>query len=52
VEILVRRESPVRGPKLTQRIVDFARLDAGVLGIAPDDTFCCLGATIRKAGSE
>ena len=52
VEILVRRESPIRDPKLTQRIVDFARLDAGVLGIAPDEIFCCLGTTIRKAGSE
>ncbi len=52
VEILVRRESPIRDPKLTQRIVDFARLDAGVLGIAPDEVFCCLGTTIRKAGSE
>jgi hypothetical protein len=28
VEILVRRESPVRDSKLTRRIVDFARLDA------------------------
>lgn len=52
VEILVRHESPVRDPKLTQRIVDFARLDAGVQGIAPDDVFCCLGSTIRQAGSK
>ncbi len=52
VEILVRRESPIRDPKLTQRIVDFARLDADVLGIAPDEVFCCLGTTIGKAGSE
>jgi len=52
VEILVRRELPIRDPKLTQRIVDFAGLDADVLGIAPDDVFCCLGTTIRKAGSE
>jgi len=50
VEILVRRESPIRDPKLTQRIVDFASLD--VLGIAADEVFCCLGTTIRKAGSE
>jgi len=52
VEILVRRELPVRDPKLTQRIVEFARLDAGASGVAPDDVFCCLGTTIRKAGSE
>ena len=52
VEILVRRESPIRDPKLTQRIVDFACLDVGVPGNAPDEVFCCLGTTIRKAGSE
>ena len=52
VEILVRRESPIRDPKLTQRIVDFEHLDSGVPGIAPDEVFCCLGTTIRIAGSE
>jgi len=52
VEILVRRELPVRDPKLTQRIVEFARLGDGAPGVAPDDVFCCLGTTIRKAGSE
>ena len=52
VEILVRRELPIRDPKLTQRIVEFARLDAGAPGVAADDVFCCLGTTIRKAGSE
>ena len=52
VEILVRRESPIRNPKFAQRIVDFEHIDTGVPGIAPDEVFCCLGTTIRKAGSE
>jgi len=52
VEILVRRASPVHDPKLTQRIVDFEHLDAGATKIAADDVFCCLGTTIRKAGSR
>jgi uncharacterized protein YbjT (DUF2867 family) len=52
VEILVRSELPIRDPKLTQRIVEFARLGDGAPGVAPDDVFCCLGTTIRKAGSE
>ena len=52
VEILVRRESPFRDPKLTQRVVDFERLEAALTGIAADDVFCCLGTTIRKAGSQ
>lgn len=52
VEILVRRELPVRDSKLTQRVVDFERLNAGVTGIAAHDVFCCLGTTIGKAGSQ
>jgi len=52
VESWGRRELPIHDPKLTQHIVDFARLDAGVPEIAPDEVFCCLGTTIRKAGSE
>ena len=52
VESWGRRELPIRDPKLTQRIVDFACLDVGVPGNAPDEVFCCLGTTIRKAGSE
>jgi len=52
VEILVRREMPIRDSKLTQHIVEFARLSDGAPGVAPDDVFCCLGTTIRKAGSE
>jgi len=49
VEVLVRRELPIRDPKLIQRIVDFEHLDAG---LAADDVFCCLGTTIAKAGSQ
>ena len=52
VEILVRRELPIRDPKLTQHIVEFARLSDGAPGVASNDVFCCLGTTIRKAGSE
>ncbi len=52
VESWGRRELPIDDPKLTQRIVDFACLDAGIRGSVPDEVFCCLGTTIRKAGSE
>jgi len=51
VEVLVRRELPVRNSKLVQRVVDFEHLEA-VSGISADDVFCCLGTTIRKAGSQ
>ena len=51
VEILVRRELPIRNPKLIQHIVDFERLYT-VPGIAAQDVFCCLGTTNGKAGSQ
>jgi uncharacterized protein YbjT (DUF2867 family) len=44
-----RRELAVSHPKLTQAIADFAKLD--VLPAA-DVAFCCLGTTIKKAGSQ
>lgn len=52
VTALVRRELPQRHPKLVQRVADFDRL--AELGDFPrvDDVFCCLGSTIRRAGSQ
>jgi uncharacterized protein YbjT (DUF2867 family) len=43
-----RRPLPVIHPKLDAQIVDFAALPA----IATTDAFCCLGTTIRAAGSQ
>lgn len=48
---LGRRALPLQHPKLTQRTVDFARLDSEALP-SSDDAFCCLGTTIKKAGSQ
>jgi uncharacterized protein YbjT (DUF2867 family) len=48
---LGRRPLPQQHPKLTQRTVDFARLESEALP-ASDDAFCCLGTTIKKAGSQ
>lgn len=48
---LGRRPLPKQHAKLTQRTVDFARLDGESLPTA-DDAFCCLGTTIKKAGSQ
>lgn len=52
VTIVVRKELPLRHRKLEQRVVDFDRL--AELGDFPrvHDVFCCLGTTIRKAGSR
>lgn len=50
VVALGRRTLDVRHPKLEQRLADFDHL--GALGFPEsDDAFCCLGTTIKKAGS-
>lgn len=50
VEVWVRRSLPQRDPKLGQKIVDFSNLPSQQ--VHADHVFCCLGTTIRKAGSE
>lgn len=53
VVALVRRELPVTHAKLEQRVTDFDRLGAaGVSFPASDDVFCCLGTTMKRAGSQ
>ncbi|ADO72428.1 oxidoreductase [Stigmatella aurantiaca] len=48
---LGRRPLPKQHPRLTQRTVDFGRLDEEPLAPA-EDAFCCLGTTLQKAGSQ
>ena len=38
-------------PKLVQVVADFAALDRVEAGLRCDDVFCCLGSTIKQAGS-
>ena len=52
VVALARRELPARHAKLEQRVVDFGRLDAFSDIPRVDDVFCCLGTTIKAAGSQ
>ena len=49
---LVRKEIPFNSPKLIQIIVDFNNLPLIADDLKADDVFCCLGTTIRKAGSQ
>lgn len=52
VNVLVRHAFPVQHKKLQVLVTDFqssASLKAGLKG---DDVFCCIGTTIRKAGSQ
>ena len=50
---LVRRPLPHSDPRLDQRVTDFGALGAaGTAFPAASDVFCCLGTTMKKAGSE
>lgn len=51
VRALVRRPLELQHPKLTTVVADFDRLDEATETFRVDDVFCCLGTTIKKAGS-
>src|SRR5688572_23842014 len=47
-----RRPVELEHPKLHQKIVDFDTLDQYQPDLNADDVYCCLGTTIKKAGSK
>jgi uncharacterized protein YbjT (DUF2867 family) len=52
IEILVRRALPLAHDRLIQRLVQFDRLGADTVAVHTDTLFCCLGTTIKQAGSQ
>ena len=52
VIVFLRKSLPLKNKKLTQYIIDFENIDFYQDLIRCDDLFCCLGTTIRKAGSQ
>ncbi|MCL6662884.1 oxidoreductase [Paenibacillus amylolyticus] len=53
VRVLVRRPLELQHPKLEQYVVDWEQLESqGHLFDGIDDLYCCLGTTIKKAGSQ
>ncbi|MFN7930549.1 MAG: oxidoreductase [Blastocatellia bacterium] len=52
VLVLVRKPLALTHPKLTQHVVDFDRLSDHAAVFQAEDVFCCLGTTIKKAGSQ
>jgi uncharacterized protein YbjT (DUF2867 family) len=52
VTALVRRPTGRAHPRLAEAVADFDRLEERGDALAADDVFCCLGSTIRKAGSR
>jgi uncharacterized protein YbjT (DUF2867 family) len=49
---LSRRPLPIESPRLVNRILRFENLDTDLRGLACDDAYCCLGTTLRQAGSQ
>lgn len=52
VIVLVRKEIPIKHPKIEQLILDFDNLARYQEQLKGDDFFCCLGTTLKKAGSK
>ena len=52
VTAIVRRPLDRKHPKLTEVRVDFDRLEEELRGRTATHAFCCLGTTIKKAGSQ
>ncbi|MFH2132140.1 MAG: oxidoreductase [bacterium] len=52
VSVLVRRPLSLTHPRLVQHQVRFDDLTEALAEIQADDVFCCLGTTIKKAGSR
>lgn len=49
---LGRRTLPASHAKLEQAVVEFTALEQSPVDLRCDDAFCCLGTTIRDAGSR
>jgi len=52
ITVPARRDSDVSGEKVKQHIIDFDRMEEKVHLFKVDDVFCCLGTTMKKAGSR
>ena len=52
VTTLIRKPFNYSHPKLIQHIIDFEELSSADNRLCADDVFCCLGTTMKKAGSQ
>jgi uncharacterized protein YbjT (DUF2867 family) len=52
LRVLGRRAPALASPKIRAVTTDFSDLAAHAAQLAVDDVFCCLGTTIRAAGSQ
>jgi uncharacterized protein YbjT (DUF2867 family) len=49
---VVRKTSDIKNEKLEQRVTDFEKLPEALADIKADEGFCCLGTTIKAAGTK
>ncbi|ALW83737.1 oxidoreductase [Hymenobacter sedentarius] len=52
VIVVGRKPLPLQHPKLTQVVTDLDKLQDVRLQLIADDVFCCLGTTMKQAGSK
>lgn len=52
IAVFVRRKMPVEGEKIQQHIVDMAQPETWAEAIRADEIYCCIGTTIKQAGSQ
>ncbi|WNJ17966.1 oxidoreductase [Pontibacter sp. G13] len=52
IHIFSRRPVQLAFPKVTVHVIDFDHLPKGLPEAPPADIYCCLGTTIKKAGSQ
>jgi uncharacterized protein YbjT (DUF2867 family) len=52
IKVISRRPLMIKHPKLTVFIGDFSSLEEIEEAFDADDVFCCIGTTIKKAGSK
>jgi len=52
VKVAVRNKIPLEHNKLEQHIIDFDNIQSYSELFTVDDVFCCIGTTIKKAGSQ
>jgi uncharacterized protein YbjT (DUF2867 family) len=49
---LSRRPLPIEAPRLANRILKFENIENDLRGVTCDEAYCCLGSTIRQAGTQ
>jgi uncharacterized protein YbjT (DUF2867 family) len=52
VIVVSRRPVAIEHPKLTQVVTELSKLEDERLRLIADDVYCCLGTTMRQAGSK